>query len=276
MVPGQTDARASTDARKDSRKTFLFAAVTIVFVVGLTLLLFFVGPRSAGKAIDFGFANEAAIGTAGIFIGGDEVVGEEVVVPILANLGDEKSTGVVFRLTFEPGLSAQCDGIDLTVLDNLVMVQEVDLSVIKRVDCDNVDHFVEVEYALLFSPDTNCANALSGENAELARIPFVSLEEGTYDLGFDMLDVFYLYGVTLVIFQKDCRLDYVARNECIVCGFVGNECDGVARSISCVNGCQMSNNCLDTQSCNGARAVCEEDLDHDLVFGANDLCASGD
>ncbi len=180
-----------------ARKPIIIAILTIVLLVGITLSLFFLQIRTAGKAIAVG---EAKVGEAGIFLTEKTIeVGQQFKVPIKANLGSEKSVSFKFKLTLDDKLTS--GGFDYTALNKFISVDGEDVSIVKKVECELASgevvfcgadsKSISVEVGWLCT-DESCSNALKGNDVVLGEISLISKEKGPGKLTFSEFDVYKL------------------------------------------------------------------------------------
>ncbi len=199
-MPATTQSTAVPIADKSAaRKPLIVAIVTIVLLVGITLLLFFVNVKTAGQAIHF---TTAGAGQAGIFLetGASEEVGKLITIPIKANLGAKQSTSFQFAMTLDDHFTY--GGLSTTSLMNNLVVNGNDVTVVQDLKCsdssganskgvggcskDTKTIAVKMSW---FCADDACSNALSGNDVILGEISLVGKNVGVGALTFSKFDV---------------------------------------------------------------------------------------
>lgn len=175
------------------RKPLVIAIITIVILVGLTLSLFFLNIKTAGQAISIG---KAGASQAGIFLesGASKEVNTKIDIPVKANLGTKKSTSFQFMLAVDNHFTY--GGFSQTPLMNNLVVDGNDVSVITKVTCDNgvcnQNSKTVIVTISWFCADTECSNALTGDDAVLGEISLVAKQVGMGTLTFNQFDVYEL------------------------------------------------------------------------------------
>jgi len=260
-----------------ARKPLIVALVTIVLLVGITLLLFFVNIKTAGHAISIGTA--AQVGQAGIFLTeATEEVGKSFTIPIKANLGDKKSVAFKFSFTYDTGLSLnpQSDNgvfgpLSMVSLKSNLLPGDEGVGVIEEVISNDNTKTVTAEFSW-FCADVECSNALTGSDVTLATVSFTGAAAGSSSIKFNYFDVIDLAtgedlvkgdgsATSITIMEKT-----VTDAECVA------QCDSV--QIQCAADNPGENSCYDDRnSCAlHCRQVCN---DNNFWWGVvDDKCYS--
>ncbi len=262
-----------------ARKPLIVAIVTIVLLVGIVLLLFFVNIKTAGQAIGIGKAQ--SVGQAGIFLTeATEEVGKSFTIPIKANLGDKKSVAFKFSFTYGAGLSLNPQGDDgvfgpllVSSLKSNLLPSDEGVGVIEEVISNDNTKTVTAEFSW-FCADVECSNALTGSDVTLATVSFTGVNVGSSSIKFNYFDVYDLAtnkdivtgdgaGVDIKIEEKK-----VTNAECVAqCDSVQTQCiaDNPGEDICMAN----YNICVD--QCPAPQVV---DADKDGVMDDVDKCLS--
>ncbi len=253
-----------------ARKPLIVALVTIVLLVGITLLLFFVNVKTAGHAISIGKA--AQVGQAGIFLSDNtEEVGKSFTIPIKANLGQKKSVAFKFSFTYDPGLSLNPQSGDgvfgpplfSSLKANLLPGNE-GVAITEEVYSNDNTKTVTAEFSWLCA-DVDCSNALTGSDVTLATVSFSGAVAGSSSIKFNYFDVIDLAtggdivkgdgsGATVVI-KEPCSASNVAvctPKDCTTnkLFWYDNACHTEQQKIS---GCTQDSECVAGEACqNGA------------------------
>ncbi len=240
-MPTTTQSSAVPIADKSAaRKPLIVAIITIVLLVGITLLLFFVNVKTAGQAIGIGKA--LSVGQGGIFLTeATEEVGKSFTIPIKANLGNKKSVAFKFSFTYDAGLSlnpqSDSDGVfgplSVSSLKSNLVPGNEGVAVKEEVISNDNTKTVTAEFSWLCA-DAECSNALTGEDVTLATVSFTGAVEGSSSIKFNYFDVYDLAtnkdivtgdgsGVDITIEEK--KVAPVTNAECVAaCDSVQTQC----------------------------------------------------
>lgn len=197
-----------------TNKPFL-AVIAAVTGIALLFLLFFL-PKQVfvGKAVSFGTATEE--GFAGIFVapgGGTANAGETIIVPVRANIGDQKSVSVGFSFTYDSAvLTPNCENIydRLNARFTIPGNEGIDYDLTTRSEASCEEGIITFEYSGLCAPPVeSCPNAITGDSL-LAEIVFTAnvASEGTL-LEFETFDIFDLEVNPVGITFQDASLTIV-------------------------------------------------------------------
>lgn len=188
VTPTQSSAAPLAD-KSSARKPIIIAILTIVLLVGITLSLFFLQIRTAGKAIAVG---ELGVNQGGILLKEATVeVGETFTIPIKVNLGDKKSVSFEFGFEYGDGLSAEDNSISLEPIKENLFPDDESVVIVEYVTHDSSKHSGTVKVAWLCGDDPDCRNALKGEKT-IANIIFTSTKATTSSIRFPYFNVYEL------------------------------------------------------------------------------------
>ncbi len=251
-----------------ARKPLIVAIVTIVLLVGIVLLLFFVNIKTAGQAIGIGKA--LSVGQGGIFLtDATEEVGKSFTLDVDVNTGKSRSVAFKFSLTYPQTLT----------LDKFMPIDDEyfkdgtnDVSVVNSYVHDPVARTLTGEVSWLCYED-DCKHSLVGIET-LATLFFTSTAAGPAPIKFNYFDVYDLAtgedlvtgdgsATPIMIMEKK-----VTNAECVAqCDSVQTQCiaDNPGEDICMAN----YNICVD--QCPAPQVV---DADKDGVMDDVDKCLS--
>ncbi len=169
-----------------ARKPLIVAIVTIVLLVGITLLLFFVNIKTAGQAIGIGKA--LSVGQGGIFLtDATEEVGKSFTLDVDVNTGKSRSVAFKFSLTYPPTLTLDKF---IPVDDDLFKDGVDDVSVVNSYVHDPVTRTLTAEVSWLCY-EGDCVHSLV-KIETLATLFFTSTAAGPAPIKFNYFDVYDL------------------------------------------------------------------------------------
>ena len=174
-VPPQRNLNNKVNSLGALSRPIIITIVAVAAIALLSVLILF-STQFVGKAIELGTVLE---GRAGISLADNTVkVGETFTIPIVANLGNKKTTSFSFDLTYDTTkLKPSGTTCDYRLADE-TSIGGNDLTILGPIfRCNLVTGEVHLEVAWLCA-DAECSNAITGLN-KFAEITFEAIAAGS-------------------------------------------------------------------------------------------------